>query len=79
MFMNSNYNNSDEVMSVGQWIGVIIVLGIPIVNIIMYLVWAFSSTTNRNLSNFCKATMLIALISMGLALSLGACGALFRF
>lgn len=74
--MNSNYNNTDEVMSVGMWVGVIIVLGIPIVNLIMYLVWAFSSSTNKNLSNFCKATILLVLIGFGIALLFGACGAM---
>lgn len=75
--MTSNYGRNDNVMGVGEWVGVIFILGIPIVNIIMYFIWAFSSNTNENLSNFCKATLLVALIGIGLAILLGACSALF--
>lgn len=78
--MNGNYGDTDEVMSVGYWILVMLVLAIPIVNIIMYLVWAFSSNANRNLSNFCKATLLIGLIGFFIAFSLAGCSALlYRF
>ena len=71
--MNDNYRNTDEVMSVGKWIGVMLVLAIPIVNIIMYIIWAFSSSTNPNLSNFCKATLLLGLIGGFIALFFAGC------
>lgn len=71
--MDNNYYNNEEVMSVGSWVGVLIVLAIPLVNIIMYLVWAFSTNTNRNLSNFCKATLLLGLIGFGIAFLFSAC------
>ena len=74
--MASNYGRTDSVMTVGEWIGVLIVLGIPIVNVIMYFIWAFSSTTNENLSNFCKATLLISLIVIAFAILFGGCAAL---
>lgn len=74
--MTSNFRQTEDVMTVWEWVGVIFVLGIPVVNIIMYFVWAFSSSTNQNLSNFCKATLLIALMGIGLAILLGACGAI---
>lgn len=74
--MNENHYKNEEIMSVGNWIGVLIVLGIPIVNIIMYLVWAFSDNTNENLRNFCKASLLIALIGVGLAILFGGCSAM---
>lgn len=72
----NNYRNTDEVMSVGQWIGVMIVLAIPIVNIIMYIIWAFSSNTNPNLSNFCKATLLLGLIGGFIAFFFAGCSSL---
>lgn len=75
--MTNNYRSNDSVMGVGEWVGALFILAIPIVNIIMYFIWAFSSNTNENLSNFCKATLLIALIGVGLAVLLGACSALF--
>lgn len=39
--MTNNFRGTEDVISVWQWVGVIVVLGIPIVNIIMYFVWAF--------------------------------------
>lgn len=74
--MSENYYKNEEVMSVGQWIGVLFILAIPIVGIIMYLVWAFSDSTNENLRNFCKASLLITLIVVGLTIILGGCSAL---
>lgn len=75
--MTTNFRQTEDVMTVWQWVGALVVLGIPIVNIIMYFVWAFSSDTNQNLSNFCKATLLIGLIGIGLAILLGGCAAIF--
>lgn len=50
------------VISLGEWIITFIVLAIPIVNIIMLFVWAFSSGTNPSKQNFCKATLIIYLV-----------------
>ena len=50
--------NNEKPMSVGDWFITILIWGIPLVNIIMYLVWAFSSGTNLNKKNFCKATLI---------------------
>lgn len=66
-------NNTDDVMSIGEWIFTIIILGIPIVNIIMYLVWAFSSGTNKNKQNYCKASLIISGVAILFALLLGGC------
>jgi len=56
--MNDQAMNNEKPMSVGDWFITILILGIPLVNIIMYLVWAFSSGTNLNKKNFCKATLI---------------------
>lgn len=75
----SEYNTyHDEVMSVGKWIGVMFILAIPIVNIIMYVIWAFSSNTNPNLSNFCKATLLLGLISVFIAFAFAGCSSMLH-
>lgn len=73
----SGPNNTEDVMTTGQWIGVIIVLAIPIINIIMYLFWAFSSTTNENLRNFCRASLILSVIGIFLGIFLGGCSAMF--
>jgi len=49
-------------LSVGEWMLTIFVLAIPLVNIIMYFVWALSSSGNLNRKNFCIASLLWALI-----------------
>ena len=56
--MNDQAMNNEKPMSVGDWFITILILGIPLVNLIMYLVWAFSSGTNLNKKNFCKATLI---------------------
>jgi len=56
--MNDQAMNNEKPMSVGDWFITILILGIPLVNLIMYLVWAFSSDTNLNKNNFCKATLI---------------------
>lgn len=61
-------NNYEDIMSVGDWMLTLIVLAIPIVNIIMYFVWAFGSNTNKNKQNFCKATLAFIPIWILLAL-----------
>ncbi len=42
-------------VTVGDWIITIIISAIPIVNIVMLLVWAFSSGTNPSKANWAKA------------------------
>ncbi|MCB1571851.1 hypothetical protein [Dokdonella immobilis] len=56
--------SSAPVMSLGDWIITFIVLAIPLVNIVMLFVWAFSSGTNPNKSNFCKAYLILALVAI---------------
>lgn len=51
-------------ISVGEWIGTIIITAIPIVGFIMLLVWAFSATTNPNKANWAKAQLLFVVISI---------------
>ena len=52
---------NDQPLSVGGWIGTMIVLMIPVVNFIMLLVWAFGSG-NKSRKNYCLASLIIAVI-----------------
>lgn len=55
----TDYDRQDtETMSVGDWMVTILILAIPLVNLVMYLVWAFSSTGNVNRRNFCRASLI---------------------
>ena len=54
--------NNDEhtrPLSMGEWVVVLLVPMIPCVGIILYFVWAFSSKTNVNRRNFCRANIVI--------------------
>lgn len=54
----------DEPVSFGDWMLTILVMCIPCVNIIMMFVWAFSSNTKKSKSNYFKAALVWALISI---------------
>lgn len=53
-------------MTIGQWMVTLLVLAIPFVNIIMYLVWAFSDAGNVNRKTFCQASLLWGLIGVSI-------------
>lgn len=55
-------NQDDSVMTTGDWFVTQLLLSIPAVNIVLLLVWGFSSSGNRNRRNFARASMLWALI-----------------
>lgn len=59
--MNAQLAPRDASMSLGDWLITLIILCIPLVNIIMLLVWAFSGGTNVNKQNFCRAYLIIIL------------------
>jgi len=50
-------NNNTRPLSTGEWFLTLFVLGIPLVGIIMYFVWAFGAG-NVNRTNFCRAGLL---------------------
>lgn len=57
---NKNYSQ----VSIVNWILTFILLGIPIVNIVMLFVWAFSSTTRVSKKNFAIAALIMMLIAI---------------
>ncbi len=66
--MYDNYSDDPryEVMSVGSWFITLLILAIPIVNIIMYFIWAFGNG-NVNRKNFCRAGLIFMLIAVVLS------------
>ncbi|MEF3356131.1 hypothetical protein PV403_23770 [Paenibacillus sp. GYB006] len=46
------------VISVKSWMLVTFLMAIPLVNLIFLFIWAFSSSTNPNKSNYAKASLL---------------------
>lgn len=64
-------NNDSRVMTVGDWMVTLLVLALPLVNIIMYLVWAFDNNGNPNRRNFCRASLLWFAIIVGISIVIG--------
>lgn len=52
------------IVSVKEWLITNLILMIPMVNIVMMLVWAFSSNTNPNKANYFKAALILFAIVM---------------
>ncbi|OQB24286.1 MAG: hypothetical protein BWY11_01265 [Firmicutes bacterium ADurb.Bin182] len=59
-----------EPLSTGSYMLMMLVSFIPIVNLIMLLVWAFSSDTNLNRKNWSRAMLIWWLIGIGLSILL---------
>ena len=45
-----------------------LVLALPLINVVMYLYWAFADDVNENKRNFCRASLLWFLVGVGLFL-----------
>ena len=63
-------------LKVSDYFVMLLVACIPLVNVILLLIWAFSSGTNVNRKNFCRAYLLIMVIAwvISFILSLGLVG-----
>lgn len=57
------------VVSIKEWLLTNLILMIPLVNIVMTLVWAFSSNTNPNKANYFKAALILFVIYLVLAVA----------
>ncbi len=55
-------NDLNAPMSVGQYIGTMILMGIPLVGFILMLVWSFGSNVNKNKKNYARAALIIGII-----------------
>lgn len=51
-------------VSVGDWMITLLIMYLPIINIIMLFVWAFSGNINVSKANWAKATLIWILISI---------------
>lgn len=62
-YNNYSYNEVEDIISTGNWFWTIFVCAVPIINLIMLLIWTFSSNTNENKRNFAKAKLLWVIIA----------------
>lgn len=60
-FSDYEQEQLEKPLSVKQWMFTLIVMMIPLVNIVMFLVWAFGKG-NRGRANYFKAQLLLILI-----------------
>lgn len=60
-----SYDNTSKPVTVGKWVGLLILSAIPVVNIICWIVWLCSSTTNKSIKNFLVAEIVVYAISIG--------------
>ncbi len=51
-------------VSVGDWFVTLLLMAIPLVNLIMLFVWAFSDGTNKSKSNWAKASLIWMLVGI---------------
>lgn len=56
---NSYQDMDTSPMSMGDWLLTILAAMIPCAGLILYIVWAFSSTGNINRRNFCRAQLIV--------------------
>ena len=60
-----SYDNTSKPVTVGKWVGLLILSAIPVVNIICWIVWLCSSTTNKSNKNFLVAEIVVYAICIG--------------
>lgn len=56
-----------EPLSTGAFIGMFLLMLIPLVNLILLLVWAFGPNANRNRKSFARASLILMIIAIILA------------
>lgn len=61
-------NDLEEPVSFGDWMLTTLIMCIPCVGLIMMFVWAFGSGTKKSKSNYFKAMLVWALISIVLSI-----------
>lgn len=79
--MENEYQTSvqqqEKVLTIGDWMVTILLLCIPLVNIIMLIVWACSSSTPKSKKNFAIAQLIY--MAIAIVLSFLFMGALIGF
>lgn len=59
-------------LGVGQYIGMFLLMCVPILNFILLLVWSFGSSVNPNKKNFARASLILGIIGLVLSIVFGA-------
>lgn len=59
-------------LRVGQYIGMFLLMCVPVVNIILLFVWSFGGSVNPNKKNYARASLILGAIGLILAILFGA-------
>lgn len=62
----------DAPLSMGQYLGMMLLTCIPLVGFILLLVWAFSGSSNENKKNFARAALILWIIAVVVGIILSA-------
>lgn len=58
----------EEPVSTGEWMWTILLMGIPVVNLILMLVWAFGGGAKVSKRNYFRAALIWAAIGVGVSI-----------
>ncbi len=58
----------DDELSVGQWLGTLFLLCIPVVGLILLFIWAFGSNTQIDKKRYAQAQLIFAAIGLVLGI-----------
>ena len=61
-----------EPLRVGQYIGMILLMFVPILSVILLFMWSFGSSVNLNKKNYARAMLIVSAIGIVLSVVFGA-------
>jgi len=62
------YAATDEVITTLGWLGTQLLLIIPIVGLVLYFIWAFGTGGNLNRRNYCRSSLILMAVALGLGI-----------
>ncbi len=65
------WQTNSKPLGVGQYIGMFLLMCIPLVNCILLLVWSFGGNVNKNKKNYARATLIMMLIAIAISIAAG--------
>lgn len=71
-YQNPAVYEDNSPLSIGSYLIMMIVSAIPLVGLIMTLIWAFNSNTNKNKQNYARALLIMMLVGVVLSAIFGA-------
>ena len=57
-YEDTKMNENKQDLTLGDWVLIKFITYIPLLNLIMYCIWAFSSNSDKVKSNFAKASLI---------------------